>query len=360
MAKDYYNILGVDKNASKEDIKRAFRKLAHQYHPDKEGGDAEKFKEVNEAYQILSDDKKRSQYDQFGSTFEQAQAGGGFSGFEGFRDASGFANGFNINMEDLGDVFGDFFGFGGGRKQRASYGPKRGNDIEASLEVGFEEAVFGTEKELSLDKIITCDHCHGNGAEPGSKIITCPQCKGTGQIKQSQRTILGTFQTVTTCPTCKGKGKYPEKACSKCNGLGVIQGTKNIKVKIPAGIDNGEIIKLGGQGEAGLNGGPNGDLFIAINVKPHSRFKRKGYDIYTKEYISFKQAALGDKIKVQTIDDGVKLKIPEATQTGTIFKLKGKGIPKLRGFGRGDHFVEVIVETPRNLTRAQKKALEEF
>jgi len=344
MAKDYYNILGVDKSASKEDIKKAFRKLAHKYHPDKDGGDAEKFKEANEAYQVLSDDKKRSQYDQFGST--------------GFRDASGFANGFNINVDDLGEMFGDFFG--GGRGKRSSYGSRRGNDVEVSLEIDFKEAIFGVEKEIALDKIIKCSRCEGNGAEPGSKISVCQECKGTGQIKRMQQTILGAFQTTTTCPACQGAGKKAEKVCSKCGGRGVVRGEKKIKIKIPAGINNGEAIKLSGQGEAGLNGGPEGDLYITLKVKPSHKFTREEYNIYTKEYLTFKQSALGDKIKIETVDDGVKLKIPAGTQTGTIFKLKGKGVQKLRGFGKGDHFVEVIVRTPENLTRAQRKALDEF
>ncbi|MFH1030705.1 MAG: molecular chaperone DnaJ [bacterium] len=360
MSKDYYKILGIDKNASKDEIKKAFRKLAHQYHPDKGSGDEKKFKEINEAYQVLSDDNKRSQYDQFGASFEQAQSGGGFSGFNGFRDFSGFSNGFNINMEDLSDIFEGAFGFGGGKKRRASYGPQRGEDMEVMIEIEFKEAVFGVEKEIDLEKIITCDRCSGNGAEPGTKIGVCPTCKGTGQVKHAQRTIFGTFQTVTTCHECNGDGKRPEKVCSKCGGAGVIQGMKRIKVKVPAGIDNGEVIKISGHGEAGTNGGPAGDLFIKIKVKSSHKFERRGYDIYTKEYITFKQAALGDKIDIETIDDGVKLKVPEGTQTGTIFKLKGKGVQKLRGFGRGEHFVEVVVRTPENLTRAQKKALEEF
>ncbi|MFH0856476.1 MAG: molecular chaperone DnaJ [bacterium] len=357
MSKDYYKILGVDKNASKDEIKKAFHKLAHEHHPIK-GGNAEKFKEANEAYQVLSDDKKRAQYDNFGSSFEHAQAGGGFSGFNGFRDFSGFANGFEINMDDLGDMFGDFFG--GGRSQRASYGPKRGGDMEVSMAIDFNDAVFGVEKEIELEKIITCDHCHGNGAEPGSKIETCPECKGTGQIKHTQQTILGTFQTASVCPSCKGAGKRPEKNCVKCGGAGAVRGSQKVKVKIPAGIDNGETIKLSGQGEAGRGGGQSGDLYIIIKVKPSHKFRRDGYDIYTKEYISFKQAALGDKINIETIHDGVKLKILEGTQTGTVFKLKGKGVQKLRGFGHGDHFVEVIIRTPENLTRAQKKAMEEL
>lgn len=358
MSKDYYKILGVDKNASKDEIKKAFRKLAHQHHPDKSGGNAEKFKEANEAYQVLSDDKKRSQYDQFGSTFDNARAGGGFSGFEGF---SGFGSGgININMEDLGDIFEGAFGFGGGRKKRASYGSQRGQDMEVMMEIEFKEAIFGAEKEIHLNKIITCDKCRGNGAEPGTKIEICSTCKGTGQVKHSQRTIFGTFQTVTTCSECQGAGKRPEKICAKCDGAGVMQGDSRIKVKIPAGINNNETIRLSAQGEAGRNGGSAGDLYINIRVKPHYKFKREGNDIYTKEYITFKQAALGDKIQVETVDDGVKLKIPEGAQTGTVFKLKGKGVQKLRGFGRGDHFVEIIVRTPENLTRSQKKALEEL
>lgn len=357
MGKDYYKILGVNKNASKDEIKKAFRKLAHQHHPDKSGGNADKFKEANEAYQVLSDDKKRSQYDQFGTAFDNAQAGGGFSGFEGF---SGFGNGgININMDDLGDMFGDMFGFEG-RRGRASYGPQKGSDIEVSLEVDFREAAFGIEKEIHLNKIIICDKCHGNGSEPGTKIETCDQCGGTGQIKQTQKTILGSFQTVATCPSCKGQGKKAQKVCAKCGGAGIVSGTSNIKVKIPAGINNNETIRLSSQGEAGRNGGQSGDLYINVRVKSHHKFRRQGYDIYTKEYITFKQAALGDKINVETVDGDVRLKIPAGTQTGTIFKLKGKGVQKLRGFGRGDHFVEVVVRTPGNLTRAQKKAMEEL
>lgn len=357
MSKDYYKILAVDKDASKEEIKKAFHKLAHEHHPIK-GGNADKFKEANEAYQVLSDDKKRSQYDKFGTAFENAQsAGGGFSGFEGF---SGFGNGgININMDDLGDMFESAFGFGG-RRGRASYSPQKGSDIEVSLEIDFKEAVFGIEKEIHLNKIITCDKCRGNGAEPGTKIETCSQCNGRGQIKRTQKTILGAFQTVTTCPSCGGQGKKAQKECTKCGGNGVAQGTSNIKVKIPAGINNNETIRLTSQGEAGRNGGVSGDLYINVRVKPHHKFKRQGYDIYTKEYISFKQAALGDKIKVETVDGDIKLKIPSGTQTGTMFKLRGKGIQKLRGFGRGDHFVEIIVRTPDNLTRAQKKAIEEL
>ncbi|MFH0853936.1 MAG: molecular chaperone DnaJ [bacterium] len=361
MSKDYYNILGVGKNASKDEIKKTFRKLAHQYHPDKHGGDEKKFKEINEAYQVLSDDTKRSQYDQFGSSFEQAQAGGGFSGFNGFRDFSGFTNGFNVNMEDLGDIFEGAFGFGGGnRNKRSSYGPRRGEDMEIMMEIEFKEAIFGAEKEIELEKIIKCDKCNGNGAEPGSKIEICSACKGTGQVKHSQRTIFGTFQTASICAKCGGAGKRPEKICAKCGGAGVVQGVSRVKLKIPAGIDNGESIKLSENGGAGIGGGPAGDLYIKFKVKPSHKFKREGYDIYTKEYISFKQAALGDKINIETIDDGVKLKIPEGTQTGTVFKLKGKGAQKLRGFGRGEHFVEMIVRTPENLTRAQKKAMEEL
>jgi len=358
MSKDYYKILGVDKSASKDEIKKAFRKLAHQHHPDKGNGNADKFKEANEAYQVLSNDEKRAQYDQFGSAFSSGQnGGGGFSGFEGF---SGFGGGgININMDDLGDMVGDMFNFGG-RRSRGSYGPQRGRDMEVALEIDFKEAVFGIEKELKLNKLVSCEKCNGNGAEPGTTIKTCSECNGTGQVKRTQRTILGTIQTATVCPTCKGQGKKPEKVCSKCNGSGVVSGVNNIKVKIPAGIDNNEVIKLSGQGEAGRNGGQSGDLYIHAKVKASYKFKRQGYDIYTKEDISFKQAALGDKIDVETIDGDVKLKIPAGTQTGTMFKLRGKGIQKLRGFGKGDHFVEAIARTPENLTRAQRKVLEEM
>ena len=364
MGKDYYNILGVDKNASQDEIKKAFRKKAHEYHPDKASGNEAKFKEINEAYQVLGDTKKRSQYDRFGSTFEQAQSQGGFSGFDGFRDASGFANGFNINMDDLGDIFGgigDMFGFSsrGGSGRRRS-GARRGSDIQVVLSIEFNEAVFGAEKEIALNKSVKCDRCKGNMAEPGSRIETCKVCGGSGRVTRVQRTILGNMQVQTTCDNCGGEGKTYQKKCVKCGGSGVARERVNFKVKIPAGIDNGESIRLAGQGEAGEAGAPAGDLYIKIQVKPDPRFQRDGYDIKTKAEITFTQAALGDKIEVETVAGPVKLKIPAGTQSGTIFKLRGKGITRLRGSGRGDQFVKVIVKTPTGLNKKQKELLKEL
>ncbi|MDP2708698.1 MAG: molecular chaperone DnaJ [bacterium] len=354
MSKDYYNILGVDKNASADEIKKAFREKAHKYHPDKTGGDEAKFKEANEAYQVLGNPKKRAQYDQFGSGFEQAGGGGGggFSGFDG---------GFNINMDDLGDImggFGDIFGFGngGGRSRRA----RRGSDIEVILNVSFYEAVFGVEREISLKKNVTCPRCKGNGAEPGTGMETCPTCHGSGRVIKTQRTILGQMQVQSTCPTCQGEGKIIKEKCHQCKGGGVISEIANLNIKIPAGIDNGETIRYSGQGEAAPAGGQAGDLYIKVRVAPDKRFTRHGDDILSKAEISVATAALGGKIDVETVDGMVELKIPEGTQSGRVFKLKGKGVTILNGRGRGDHLVEVIVKTPTGLTRRQKEQLREM
>jgi len=369
MGKDYYNILGVGKTASQEEIKKVFRQKAHQCHPDKVGGDEAKFKEINEAYQVLGDQKKRAQYDQFGSAFEHGQAGGDFSGFDGFRDFSGFANGFNVNFEDLGDVFGglgDIFGFGGGRQRGAR--ARRGNDIEVTLTIDFFEAVFGVEKDISLQKTVKCDRCQGNGGEPGAKIETCKTCRGSGRVSRVQRTIFGQMQTQTACPDCAGEGKTFSQKCSKCGGNGLVRELTSLKVKIPAGIDEGELIRLSGQGEAGAKGASAGDLYLKIRVKPDKRFERDGYDIKSIVEIKFSQAALGDKIEVETVDGPVKLKIPEGTQSDTIFRLRDRGVIKLSGrspFGnaqgkRGDHLVKIIIKTPTGLSRKQKKILEEL
>ena len=361
MSKDYYKTLGVEKTASQDEIKKAFRQKAHQYHPDKQGGDEAKFKEINEAYQVLGDEKKRAQYDQFGSVFEHTQSGGGFSGFDGFRDFSGFANGFNVNFEDLGDVFGglgDIFGFGGG-KQRGTRA-RRGNDIEVTLTIDFFEAVFGAEKEIGLAKTVKCDKCQGNGAEPGAKIETCKTCRGSGRVSRVARTIFGQMQTQVSCPDCNGEGKTFSQKCSKCGGRGIVRELTSLKVKIPAGIDEGESIRLAGQGEAGSKGASAGDLYLKIRVKPDKRFERDGYDIKSKAEIKFSQAALGDKIEIETVDGPIKLKIPEGTQSGTVFRLRDRGVIKLQGRGRGDHLVKVIIKTPTNLSRKQRKALEEL
>lgn len=360
MGKDYYKILGVDKNAGADEIKKAFRKKAHEFHPDKAGGDEAKFKEANEAYQVLSDTKKRSQYDQYGSAFEHGQSQGGFSGFGDFRDFSGFTNGFNVNAEDLGDIFGgigDMFGFGGGQQRSRS---RRGNDIETVLTIDFHEAVFGTEKEIGLRKKVKCGHCHGNAAEPGTKIETCKTCGGSGRVTRVQRTILGNMQVQTACTACGGEGKSYAQKCSKCAGTGVVFEVVNLRVRIPAGIDQGENIRLSGEGEAGERGAAAGDLYLRINVRPDKRFERVGSDIKSSATITFAQAVLGDKIDIETVDGPVKLKIPAGTRSGSVFKLKGRGVSRLRSSGRGDHYAEVIIDIPKNLTKKQKELLKEM
>ncbi|MDD4900728.1 MAG: molecular chaperone DnaJ [Patescibacteria group bacterium] len=360
MSKDYYNILGVNKGASQEEIKKAFREKAHVYHPDKKGGDEAKFKELNEAYQVLSDQTKRSQYDQYGQTFEQArsQGGGGFSGFSGFDGGQGF----NINMDDLGDIFGgfgDIFGFGDGgsrRGRRAS----RGRDIEVVLNLDFKEAVFGVEREISLRKNISCSRCRGSGAEPGAGEETCPTCRGTGRVIKVQRTILGNVQVQATCAACHGAGRIIKEKCRQCKGAGVVNEIANLKIKIPAGIDNGESVRFAGQGEAAVKGGQNGDLYIKARVAPDKRFTRNDFDILSKAEINITLAALGGKADVETVDGRVELKIPEGTQSGRVIRLKGKGVPHLRSSSRGDHLVEVIVKTPTGLNRKQKEMLREM
>ncbi|MFA5420625.1 MAG: molecular chaperone DnaJ [Patescibacteria group bacterium] len=352
MAKDYYSILGVSKDASQADLKNAFRKLAHKHHPDK-GGDTNKFKEINEAYQTLGNEQKRRQYDQFGSSpfSSGASPSGGFD-FSGFQGGAGF--------EDLGDIFGglgDIFG-GGRSNRRQSSG--RGSDIEALLSIDFMEAAFGATKEILLNKNVKCSVCDGSGAEPGSKIETCKECSGRGIVYKNQRTIFGTMQVEDICPNCQGEGKTYSKKCSKCSGYGFHKGEEKIKVKIPAGIDRGEAIRISGKGNAGSKGSPAGDLLLRINVSQSDEFKRNYYDIHTKEKISVKQAILGDKINIKTIHGDITLKIPNGTQSGTVFKIKGKGIKKLRGIGEGDHFVEVTVVIPKSISRKDKKMLEQL
>lgn len=361
MAKDYYKILGVSKEATVDDIKAAFRRLAHQHHPDKKGGNAEKFKEANEAFQVLSDSQKRQQYDQFGTTFEQAQAGGGFSGFDGFRDFSGAAQGFDFG--DLGDIFsgfGDIFGGGGRSRRGGSRRARKGQDIQVDVEIDFKEAVFGTEQILRLYKNSACDVCAGLGVEPGSKMTACKECGGQGQVSSVQRTVFGSFQTATVCPACHGQGEKAEKSCQHCGGRGVLKKNEEIKVKIPAGIDGGEAIRLTGYGEAASRGGQPGDLYVRIHVRPDSRFTRQDFDINTKKNISFSQAALGATVEVETVDGPVKLAVPEGVQSGQLIRLKGKGVTRLHDSGRGDLYVEVVVETPKKLNRKQKELFKQL
>lgn len=358
MSKDYYQILGVNKNASQEEIKQAFRKLAHQYHPDKKGGNAEKFKEINEAYQILGNEQKRKQYDQFGSTNFNSS---GFSSSNPFsQQGFGQYSQGNINFDfsdfdDLGDIFSSFFG--GART--SSTRTKRGNDLEIELAIDFLEAVFGTSKKIELSKKIICPICNGSRAEPGSKTSVCSTCGGSGRVIKIQQTILGNFQTESICYDCRGQGKKIEKKCHKCHGEGVLYGSEKIEIKIPAGIDDGQTIKLSNKGEA-ISGGVAGDLYVRIKIRPNKKFVRKGFDVFSKIEISLKQAILGDKVMIETVDGWVALKIPEGTQSGTQFKLRNKGIPILNGHGRGDHIVEVKVNIPKGLNKHQKKLIEQL
>jgi len=372
MPKDYYNILGVEKDASDDEIKKAYRKLAHQHHPDKPGGDEKRFKEINEAYQVLSDKEKRSQYDQFGQTFEQAQAGGGFRGFEGFRDFSSFAEGFDFNFgsdarggrsgfSGFEDIFGDIFaqaGFGG--RERTRTRRYRGEDIQVDVEIDFLEMAHGMEKELNLYKRVKCSRCKGEGVEPGSEKVECLKCRGEGEVRTSRRTILGTFQQVSVCPECHGEGKIPERKCKECGGDGRVREYEKIKIKIPAGIKDGQSIRLENLGESGERGGEAGDLYVTVHVKAHEKFTRENDDIHSEEKISFSQAALGDKIKVEAVDGEVKLKIPAGTQSGEIFRLKGKGVKHLSRFGYGDQYVRIQVVTPRHISKEQRELLEKL
>lgn len=364
MAKDYYAVLGVAKSATPDEIKKAFRAKAHQYHPDKQGGDEAKFKEVNEAYQVLSDADKRAKYDQFGAGFEQAGGGAGAGGFNwsDFARQGGFNQG-NVHFDfgdvgDLGEMFGDLFG--GGSRRGGGRRASKGADQEVRLGLDFLEAVFGTKKTIELERLQTCGHCSGSGGEPGSKTTTCGTCRGSGQVERVQQSFMGMMRTVGVCSDCQGEGQKVEQRCRECTGTGVKRGREILKVDIPAGISSGQTIRLPGKGEAGRQGQPAGDLYLHIEVAPHSQWHRHGDDIVTKEKISFRQAALGDKIDINTVHGPVKLKIPEGTQSGKVFKLAGKGVPHLNRGGTGDHLVEVVVHTPTKLTRAQKQALAEL
>lgn len=346
--KDYYEILGLEKGASDDDIKKAFRKLALKYHPDRNSGDKEaeeKFKEINEAYQVLSDPQKRSQYDQFGTADFN---GGGFEGggFD-FSDFGGF-----------GDIFDSFFGGGfSGSSRKRRNGPERGADIEYTVSLTFNEAVFGVEKEININRSEKCEHCEGTGAKPGTHPKTCDKCGGTGQIKIQRSTPLGNFVSMSTCDKCGGKGTIISDPCSFCGGSGRTRKQRKIKVNIPAGVDTGNVLPLRGQGEHGVNGGPSGDLYINIKVAPHPVFKRKDFDIYIDTHISFAKAAIGTEIKVPTVDGDVKYQVPAGTQPGTVFRLKGKGVPRVNSYGRGDQYVNVVVDIPKNINQKQREAL---
>ncbi len=351
--RDFYEVLGVGRGATDDEIKKAYRKLAKKYHPDLNPDDnsaEQKFKEVSEAYEILSDKEKRSRYDQFGHAGVDPNFGAGGGGFGGF---GGF------DMGDIfGDIFGGFGGFGGGRSARR--GPQRGSNVSTEVTITFEEAAFGCEKEINLSRIETCPDCSGSGAKPGTEVTTCSVCGGRGQVTTTQRTILGNMQTVTTCSACGGKGKVAKEPCSKCAGKGRVKKGRKIKVKIPAGIDDGQTISLGGQGNAGEQGAPSGDLYVSVFVRPSQMFERNGFDVSYKMDISFAEAALGATVEVPTLDGKVKYEIPEGTQPGTVFRFKGKGIPYLKRNGRGDQYVMVNVVVPKKLSNKQKELLKEF
>ncbi|MDY3928241.1 MAG: molecular chaperone DnaJ [Clostridia bacterium] len=349
--RDYYEVLGISKNATEDEIKKAYRKEAKKYHPDLHPGDKEaeaKFKEVNEAYEVLSDSEKKARYDQFGHAGVDPNFGGG----------GGYGGGF----EDFGDIFsnifgGGFGGFGGGSRRN---GPVRGADIQQVIDITFEEAAFGCKKNVKITRAENCPSCKGTGARAGTSPVTCKRCNGQGQIKQQTRTPLGYMTNITTCPDCQGTGKVITDPCRDCRGTGKVRKTSTIEINIPQGINHGQTMQVSGKGEAGSRGGPSGDLLITIRIKPHPIFKRENYDVFIEIPITFVQATLGATIKVPTLDGMVEYDIPEGTQTGTVFKLRGKGIPYIRGKNRGDEYVTVEVEVPKNLSLKQKQLLKDF
>ena len=353
--RDYYEVLGIQKGASEDEIKKAYKKLARQYHPDMNPGDKEaeeKFKEVNEANEVLSDPEKKARYDQFGFAGVDPNYGAG---------AGGSAYGGGFDFGDLGDIFGSFFGggFGGGQRRNPN-APQRGESIRASVSVSFTEAAFGCEKSVTLERSEQCPTCKGNGCAPGTTPEICPDCHGTGTVQTRRQTPMGVFASNGPCRKCGGTGRLIHQPCPDCRGTGAVRKRKTIKVNIPAGIDHGQTISLRGQGNAGKNGGPAGDLLITVMVQPHELFHRDGVDVFCEAPITFAQAVLGAELEIPTIDGKVKYSIPEGTQTGTVFRLKGKGIPVLNGRGRGDQYVTVTIETPRNLNKEQKEALRRF
>lgn len=351
--RDYYEVLGVSRSATKEEIKKAYRKLSKKYHPDvsSEPDAAEKFKEIKEAYEVLSDDQKRAHYDQFGHT-DPNQGFGGFGDFGGAADFGGFGSAF----EDIFDTF-----FGGSRSRRRDpNAPRAGADLQYRMTISFEEAVFGKETEIEIPREETCDTCHGSGARPGTSPETCSHCHGTGQISTEQVTPFGRIVNRRVCHYCQGTGQQIKFKCSTCGGTGKVKKRRKINIKIPAGIDNGQQLRVAGQGEPGINGGPPGDLYVEFHVLPHEFFEREGDDIYCEMPITFVQAALGDEIEVPTLHGKVKLKIPSGTQTGTRFRLRGKGVPNVKGRGIGDQHIVVRIITPTKLNERQKQLLREF
>ena len=354
--RDYYEVLGVAKGASADEIKKAYRKITKANHPDLHPGDKEceeRFKEANEAYEVLSDEEKRKKYDQFGHAAFDPNAGFGGGGFGGFGD--------------LGDIFGDIFGggfggfggFGGGARSNPN-APRKGENLRVTLNITFEEAAFGCEKEITVPRIETCPDCKGNGCAPGATPEVCPDCGGTGQVRTTQRTPFGMAQSMSSCSRCRGTGKIIHQPCKNCRGTGTIRRQVKEKVNIPAGIDDGQAVSIRGKGHAGANGGPAGELLVSVSIRPHARFEREGNSVLLEQNISYAQAVLGAELEVPTLDGKVKMNIPEGTPSGTVFRIRGKGIPYLRGSGRGDQFVTVNVEIPKNLTSSQKELLKQF
>lgn len=351
--RDYYEVLGLSKGASDDEIKKAYRKMAKENHPDLHPGDKaceERFKEINEAYEVLSDPDKKAKYDQYGhAAFDPSAGFGGGAGFGDFGDIFGGFGGF-------GDIFGDIFG-GGARQSNA---PRKGESIRTNVSISFEEAAFGCKKDVTISRIEQCPDCKGSGAAPGTTPEVCPDCKGTGSVRTTQRTPFGMVQSNAPCSKCKGTGRIIHQPCPSCHGMGSVRKQHKINVTIPAGIDDGQTVSVRGQGSAGANGGPAGELLVYVIVRPHARFERDGANVMLEQEISYVHAVLGGDIEVPTLDGNVKLSIPEGTQTGSVFRMRGKGIPYLRGSGRGDQFVSVKVAVPRNLTGSQKELLKQF
>lgn len=353
--RDLYEVLGLQKGASAEDIKRAYRKLAKKYHPDlnPDNKEAEEnMKEVNGAYEVLSDPEKKSRYDQFGHAGVDPSYGAGGGG--GYGQYGGGFEDF-----DLGNIFDSFFG-GGGNAQARRSGPRRGENVQVNVTLSFEEAAFGCEKEITVTRIETCSDCGGSGAKAGAHAETCPDCHGTGQVKTAQRTVFGVFQSSAPCQRCRGTGKIIKDPCTSCNGAGTVRKTRTLNVKIPAGIDDGQTISMRSEGNAGQNGGTAGDIYVTISVRAHEIFKRRGQDVMIDMPVTFVQATLGAKLTVPTIDGKITYDMPEGTQPDTVFRIRGKGIPNLNGRGRGDHFVKVKIEIPKNLTAEQRETLQKF
>ena len=355
--RDYYEVLGIEKGASEEEIKKAFRKMALKYHPDRNQGDKEaeeKFKEVNEAYSVLSDPEMKKKYDMFGFAGVDPTANAGQQGGYTQWTQGGF------DGMDFGDIFGDFFGGGFGGSTRRRNAPTKGRDIQHSLKITFEEAAFGTTKTINVRKYVKCEKCQGSGAAPGTQKRTCSRCGGTGQVQTVRSTLFGQVQTASTCPECNGTGSVIDTPCPDCRGTGQVMKNIKIEVKIPAGVDEGSVLPIRGQGEPGRNGGPSGDLFVVLAVAPHKLFEREGNDLYLDIPISFTQAALGDEITVPTLEGKVSYKVPAGTQPGTVFRLKGKGVADVHGGRKGDLYVKVSLEVPTKLNSEQKKIIKEM